>query len=360
MHGRCQIARAVSTNFSGWLTALCTVASFLLVCPLGAQTLDGFSQPVTFKIANATSHGPGAVERLTIDYITARPNNIVDVRPSGSTFTIPAVPLRDAGQYIVTAWWQKVPYWFSFKGREMVADTLTIHVFDTTDSLQDVAITGLTLVAQRQGDSLKLEYLLEIQNSSSPQQTILGRDFTLAMAAPGGLEEPDASYSRGPDPTPITTTRIHGGQLGLAVPLTWGKNTIRLVGRVPWDEGLNLPVGFNIPLETWSLLVSPDWVQVNAMGLDPDPSAAFKGYGRFRGPAIDADRELAVRLTSGEHQEGTMGKIFTSDADSGAENEATPAPESQKSSGGLPMPLILVLALIALILLFVASRKARS
>ncbi len=355
MHGRCQLTRAISTALLMALAGACLTASSSL-----AQNREGFSQPVTFKVHNATTRAPGAVQRLTIDYLTSRPNNIVDMRPSGSAFTIPAVPLRESGQYIVTAWWQDVPYWFSFRGREMAPDTLTLNVFDTTGDLKDVNMTGMNLVAQRQGDTVKLEYLLEIDNANAPQRTVLGPDFTLAMAIPAGTSELTATYSRGPDPTPILTTAIGGDQLGLTVPLTWGKNTIRLQCRTPWNEGLTLPVGFNIPLQAWSFLVAPAWTQVSAMGLEPDPAAAFKGYGRFRGPVIAADRQIELRLSGKEADTGPAGKIFTAESDSNGGEVAQQLPQSSSTRTHLPVPLILVLALIVLILLFVANRRTRS
>ncbi len=360
MHGRCQFSRARRTNLLTGVLALCVLACIFLSPPTWAQTQDGFTQPVTFKILNATSGGAGAVERLTIDYMSARANNIVDIRPSGSAFTIPAVPLRDAGQYIVTAWWQNVPYWFSYKGREMVADTLAIHVFNATADIHDAAITGLTVVAQRQGDSLKLEYLLEIVNSTSPQQTLLGDEYTLALAIPRGLELQEATFSRGPKPTPITTVNLPSGDLGLAVPLTWGKNTIRLSAILPWHEGLDLPVGSNLPVQSWGFMVSPAWVQVNAMGLQPDPAAGFSGYSRFLGPEIEANRRFSLRLNSGEHQEGKLGQIFATDPDSTASDTVLVPTGIDKPGSGIPLKLILVLALGGLILLFVAYRKTRT
>ncbi len=355
MHGRCQIPRT-----GAMIMALLTVAAVVVMngsAPAAAQTREGFAQPVTFKVFNATTKGPGAVDRLTIDYLTARPNNIIDTRPSGSTFTIPAVPLRDAGRYIVTAWWQNVPYWFSFQGKQMAADTLTLNVFGTTEDLQGVAVTGMNLVVQRKGETLELEYLLQIDNTTSPQQTVMSTDHTLVMNVPQGLAGIDATYRRGPDPTPIPTDAVGGGRLGLAVPLTWGKNTVRLTGRVPWVEGMKLPVGFNIPVKAWSLLVSPDWIEVRAMGLEPDPSADFQGYGRFRGPEIEAGRQMAVMLSGGGGQGAPAAHVFATTADSGATGQGEQEPSAQQGKAGFPLRLLLVLALVALILLFVANRR---
>ena len=358
MHGRCQIPVVARTILAALAVAAAIGSSG--IPSAHAQTRDGFAQPVTFKVVNATTRSPGAVDRLTIDYLTARPNNIVDTRPSGSTFTIGSVPLRDAGQYIVTAWWQNVPYWFSFTGREMVADTLTIHVFDTFDDLQAVTVTGLNLVVQRQGETLKLEYMLQVDNATSPQRTIMASDHTLTMAVPGGLQDIDATYRRGPDPTPIATGSLGTDRLGLSVPLTWGQNTIRLTGRVPWSEDMTLPVGFNVPVRTWSLLVSPDWLEVQGLGLEPDPSSEFQGYGRFRGPEIEAGRRVTMKLSGGGLQGTPEAHVFATAGDSTASGSDEETAADQGGGMGFPLRLVLVLALVGLILLFVANRRTRS
>jgi len=324
-----------------------------------AQTRDGFDASVTFRVFNATTQGPGAVDRLTIDYMTFRLNRILDTHPSGSTFTLEGVPLKDAGHYIVTAWWRDVPYWFEYRGGKMVGDTLTVNVFDATDDLQGVSQTGLNLVVHRRGELLDLEYLLQFNNATSPQRTVLADDRTLELAIPAGASNPEATYTRGPEPTPIAVA-ARSDRLLLAAPLTWGKNTIRVTVQLPWAENLELPVGLNFPLESWSLLLSPDWLEAVGAGLEPAQSADFPGYARYHGPPVDAGRTLSVRLTGPDTQTGPKGNLFAAGEDSAA---TTTTPGDSESSGqgiGVPVRLVLVLALFALILLFVASRRSQS
>lgn len=357
MHGRCQRADL------GLVTAalILTVAISLFPAPPAAraQTQDGFAQPVTLRVLNATSGRPGAVERLTIDYMTARPNTIADVRPSGSVFTLPSVPLRDGGEYIVTAWWQNVPYWYSFRGRQMAADTLTIHVFDTTGDLAAVRVTGMNIVVQRRGELLTLEYLLKLDNATSPQMTVLDSSGTLTLAVPADLDRPEATYRRGPQPTEIPVTSA-GASLRLAVPLTWGQNTVHLTAAVPWHDGLELPVGLNVPVDQWSLLLSPDVMEATAPDLMPDASADFPGYARYRGPQLEADHPLTIRIAGGPQDAGAQGNLFSAGEDSTAAEDAAAAGQPASGGAGLPLRLILILALAALILLFVANRRTRS
>lgn len=360
MHGRCQFARPI-----GWVLGIAMICGLVpgpwSTCAR-AQTRDGFDESVNFRVFNATTKGPGAVERLTIDYMTFRLNRILDTRPSGSTFTLEGVPLRDSGHYIVTAWWRAVPYWFEYRGGQMVSDTLTVNVFDTTEDLQGATLTGLNLVAHRRGELLELEYLLQLNNATSPQRTVLAGDRTLELAVPAGASNPEATYTRGPEPTPIAVT-ARGDRLLLAAPLTWGKNTIRVTVQLPWAENLELPVGLNFPLESWSLLLSPDWLEAAAPGLDPAQAADFPGFARYLGPPVEAGRTLSVRLTGAAAQTGPEGNLFAAGEDSAASEATTTTADDFASSGsgtGGLVRLVLVLALAALILLFVASRRSKS
>ena len=208
--------------------------------PAMAQSVDAFPGDVRIEIINATTGDPGNCERLTIDYISARANNLVDLRPSDTIFTIASVPLIEGGKYVVTAWRQGVPYFFSYRGRDMTGDTLTLHVFDTTDQLQDVVITGMNLVVQRQETVLRLEYLLQVNNRTGPQYTVLGSPHTFTILVPPGSEDLTAEYHRGLDPVAIPFAWVDSGKLGLTVPLTWGPNKIHITAAVPWSEGMEL------------------------------------------------------------------------------------------------------------------------
>ena len=57
---------------------------------------------------------------------------------------------------------------------------------------------------RRQESLVRLEYMLQIDNAAKPQVTVLGRPATFELALPRGVSDIEASYTRGPDPTPVT------------------------------------------------------------------------------------------------------------------------------------------------------------
>ena len=41
---------------------------------------------------------------------------------------------------------------------------------------------------------------------------------------------------------------------------------------VPWTESMNLPVGSNLPVAAWSVLASPEWLEVHSTDMEENDS----------------------------------------------------------------------------------------
>ena len=282
------------------------VAPVLLFCLLmaaafpnlaAAQSAQGNPEDLEFVILNVTTGEPGTIDRLEIHYSTQRLNPVLDIEPVGSEFTVPSVPIKDIGKYVITAWAEGVPYFWSIRGQQIIDGPITLHVFGTTNNLADVKISGLNLLL-RKGESLvNLEYMLKVENSARPQVTVVGIP-TLELLVPEGASEFHANYTRGPEPIDIPVSRIGTKKIGLEVPLTTGQNQIRVVCSVPWAEGLVVPVGSSLEVEAWSLLATPENLSIRSTELEPDHSQAIPGYLRFRGPFLEAEREFRIEVRS--------------------------------------------------------------
>jgi len=314
-----------------------------------AQAAQGATADLEFAVHDATTGRAGTVDRLTIEYLSARPDLVLDIQPQDTTFTVSEVPIKGEGKYVVTAWKDGVPYYFSRRGSELTAGPVTLNVFDTTTDRSAVRITGMNVFARIEESLLQLEVLLQVSNDASPQATVVGSPGSFGLALPAGLTDVSAEYHRGLEPTPVRTAR-EGGLLELAVPLVSGTNKVRLTGTIPWQEGLVLTVGADVPVDAWSLMVAPDWAEVTNLELEPDPSGGAGGYKRFRGPELEAGRVVEVRLGSGRGTAGTTEKVFGSEAagDSAAAAATPPAPG--KKGGGLPLAVIIALAVVVLVL----------
>jgi hypothetical protein len=340
----------------GGTTACATLALILLLAgalPCFAQTAQGQPQDLEFEIINATSGEGAAPSRMTIDYVTARRNNVADFEPTGSIFSAPGVPILEKGKYIITVWHQGVPYWWSKRGRDLIAGPVTLHVFDTASSLDGVSFSGLNLVVRRQESLLHLEYMLQIDNQAKPQVTVMGSPSTFELALPAGVSDIKASYTRGPDPTPVP---VHspGSHSGFEIPLTPGQNLIRVVAVVPWSEGMKIPVGSDLPVNSWSILASPVWLEIGSTDIEENDDQEVAGFRRFAGFPLEAGESVDLLLSSGEQVAGPEEDLFTQE--SPADKEAGEAAETASKGGGMTLPLIFM-GFVIIVLLAVARRR---
>jgi len=337
------------------VVSLTVILLLAMALPGFAQTTHGEPRDLEFEIINATTGEGGTVERMTIDYVTTRKNIVMDFQPGGSVFTAPDVPIKEAGKYVITVWYQGVPYWWSKRGRELVDGPVTLHVFDPVRSLDGVSISGLNLVIRRQESLLRLEYMIQIDNQTKPQVTVTDLAATFELALPSGLSDIEATYTRGPDPMPVA---VHspGSRSGLAVPLTPGQNQIRLEAVVPWSDGMEIPVGSNLPVKTWSVLASPEWLEVASTDIEENDSEQISGFRRYSGFPLESGSQVNLRLTSGKQAAGQEENLFTQEAP--AEQEDDPAEATPSKGGG--RSLLLIFLGVVIIVLIVAARRRRS
>jgi hypothetical protein len=322
-----------------------------------AQAVAGSPADLQFTVRDATTGQPAAAERLVIDYVAGRLNTVYDARPSGPSFTAPGVPVKDIGQYVLTLWYQGVPYWWQKRGSDLLAGPVQLDVFSVTEARDGVALTGLNVVVRQRGAAAEFEILATIANDARPQATVLRQGGTFELPLPAGATGVEATYRRGPEPTPVAVT-VAGSRAALAMPLTPGANEVRLVARAPWDDALDLAVGSDLAIAAWSLLVAPASVTIEGAGLQAPDETSAPGYVRRPGPPLPAGESLAVRLRAGTPA-GEPEPLFTSEPES-ATVAAAPAPGADdEKGGGLPLPLAALLVLI-IIGALVLVRRGRS
>ena len=319
-----------------------------------AQTAEGHPEDLEIEIINATTGEPGTVDRMVIEYLTARRNGVADFEPDGSAFTAFGVPVISKGKYIVTVWKDGVPYWWSKRGRELIDGPVVLHIFDTVSSLEGVSFSGLNLVVRRQESILRLEYMMQVANVAKPQVTVNGYPSTFEMALPDGATEIEASYTRGPDPTPVKVD-FSGKNSRLSVPLTPGQNQIRLEAVVPWKDGMEIPVGSNLPIDNWSVLASPEWLEVGSTDIEENDSEKVVGFRRFAGFPLESGETVTLRLNSGEQAAGPEEELFTKEAP--AEKDAAKDADAGAKGGGSQLPLILMGVVIIVIVVAVRRRR---
>lgn len=332
-----------------WLAALCLIPAF------GAWAQDSEPSDVVFRTINATTGQPCTVDRLLLQEATMTMDEVSQIEPLGPVFKLPAVPLVDARAYIVTAWFQDVPYYWEFRGRFIDQDTNTIHVFSTVPEPAGAVVSGLNLILKKQDSLLRLEYVLEIDNRIVPQATVVNSTAAFELNFPSGAKSIEATYRRGTGNVPAETRLIGDNRLGLKLPLIPGVNRIQIQASMEWRANLEIPIGCNLPIEAWSLLGMPEYLEFTAFELERDTDNKLPGVSRYIGPALEAGRELTVRLDSNPPP-APEGEIFAETAPS----EETSGDEGKKS-GRSPVPLpLLSSAAVLIILIAVAMRRRRN
>lgn len=326
-------------------TIACT---FLLVLGMGslaqAQAIHDPTD-IHFKVLNATTGGAGNLDRLQIQYRSDILNPVIDVVPDGSNFTLKDVPVLDRGRYILTAWKNGVPYFSTYRGSKLMDQEISLHIFDTTASSQDISMSGLTLLVKKIGPQLQLEYMIKVENAAMPQITVLGNP-TFEMKIPEGCTQIKAEYKRGPDPINIPVTRISAGLIGLTVPFTSGQNSISLTASVPFTEGMELPVSGNLPISSWSLMTFPISLISDSFELEPDNNNAPAGWNRYVGSALESGRGLAIRLISepkGGQEKNLFSKQDNDNPDSPSDVPAEAESEAKSKFPWIPMGVVTIL-----------------
>lgn len=325
----------------------------LAAVPAAAQSTQGPPVDLRFTVRDATTGQPAVGERLTVAYIAGRLNTVLDTTPGGAAFTAPGVPVKDIGQYVITLWYQGVPYWWQKRGSDLIAGPVDLDVFSVTENRDAVRVTGLNLVVRHVETVAELELMVEVANDARPQAVVSRGTGTFTLALPAGAASVEATYQRGPEPTPVPVT-VSGTTAAVAMPLTPGANRLRLVARAPWDDQLELPVGSDLPIDAWSLLCAPTSVTVEATDLQAPDETSVPGFVRRAGAALAAGQTVTLRLHASVPA-GRPEDLFAKPAADTAAAAATPGREAAPRRG-LVLPLALLGALVIIGGLAVARR----
>jgi hypothetical protein len=197
--------------------------------------------------------------------------------------------------------------------------------------------------------------MIQVDNLATPQVTLQGSTSTFELALPNGVTDIEAVYTRGPEPTPVSV-QASGRRSGLSLPLTPGQNMIRLEAVVPWAEGMVIPVGSDLAVSNWSVLASPERLEIGSTDMEENDSEAVPGFRRFTGFPLEAGKTVNLRLNSGAQAAGPEEDLFTQDAP--ADQEEAGGSGQPGKGGGISLPLIFVGVL--LILIIVAAVRRRS
>ncbi len=321
---------------------------------VSAQSVHGDPVDLNFEVINATTGQPGSIDRLVLQYSSHRLNAVLDINPSGSSFEVPDAPISDRGKYIITAWHKNVPYYWSLRGRDLKEKTITLNVFDVINSLDSVTIVGMDVLLKKTESLLEMEFLLQVNNSAQPQATVMA-DRPVLISLPAGASSVSLSYGNGPEKEEMQISHLSGGKAALSVPLTTGRNPMRLKAKAPWTDGMDLPIGSNVTISSWSLMATPTTLDIQSFDLVASPDSGQNNHLRFKGPSLEAGRDFELRIKNLQASDQKE-DLFTQESDSEDTSEAKVAKNEEDKDKSFPFVVFIPILVIVLV---VVARKRR-
>jgi hypothetical protein len=345
------------------LVALVALAASLclLLATAGARAqLPDDAEPtdVVITVHNGTTRSDGRGDMVVVELLGAVRREVA----SGGTFTgettLSNVPISPSRDYLTTVRYAGVDYYAKARGSELQRGPVQVYVFDTSTDREALTITGMDVIARRQGSTLKLEYIVTIENESRPQVSIVPAPATLEIVLPADASGIEAIDMRGAEATAAATVTAGRGRAGLVVPFAPGRNSIRLSYLIPMTGEVVVPIGANVTVQSWDLLAFPASLQVWGRGLEADPSSsASDAYIRYLGSPLAANQSFDVSINSSAVAQGDQEteEIFTQPAP----GEAEQPDAAQDSGSGGRAAVIVPLAVVLVVALIVSRRRRR-
>jgi hypothetical protein len=258
-----------------------------LVGSAGAQdaVLDPQTCSVKVKLVNGTTGERGEAERVELREIGPEMRLLASAEHVADEITFPGVALLNFRPYLAVATSGGVAYRAQLVGQKFLdGEAVTVYVFDQTESLEGVSVSGMNVVVRRRSDGCELEYILTVENASRPQRTVAAAAVPARMIVPT-LTAVTAEVYRGPEPEPAEMATGPDGMAGPRVALTPGTTRIEFKGFWSTPDAARLEIGCDLPVAAWSLMVSPATLAVEAPELTRD-AGEYPGFVRLRGPAL--------------------------------------------------------------------------
>ncbi len=257
--------------------------------------LDPQTCSVTVKLVNGTTGASGEAERVELRETGVEMRLLASAENVVGEITFPGVALLNFRKYLAVATSGGVAYRAQLVGQKFLdGEAVTVHVFDQTELLEGVRVSGMNVVVRRQSTGCELEYILTVENDARPQRTIAAAAVPVGLVLPK-LTAVTAEVYRGPAAEPAEIATGPNGLAGPRVALVPG--TTRMVIKGFWETPgpARLDVGCRLPVAAWSLMVSPATLAVVAPDLSRD-AGDYPGFARLRGPALVSGQTIRVEL----------------------------------------------------------------
>jgi len=254
---------------------------------------------VTVRVVDGTTRQPGHADAVTLQEVGQRAQPIASASDVTGETVLRGLFLDETRSYLVQATIGGIPYFARATGQELAGGPITVYVFATTTDRSAVVVSELNLVVKRVEKRLDLEYMIAIANETSPQQTILPDPVSFELLLPQDASGETFEVLGGTGPTKITPVAgAKDDRTGLAFPLRSGTTRLRVSATVPYAGRARLQLGASAPVRAFTLLVSPDDLEVSGDFKDLGP-AEPAGFHRWEGPAVAANAMVTWQVSGG-------------------------------------------------------------
>jgi hypothetical protein len=256
---------------------------------------------LTIEIVNGTTRQPGQAESILVFSLPPGRPPVAEAANVNGQATLSGVELFRNTPYVVRVTAAGISYFAKKQGWELLQEPrLRIYTFDVTEDLTGVDISGLNVIMRRGEANLQIEYLISIVNNAQPQKSVAPRPTTLEIALPPNSYGVELEFLSGPAPEALPTqSGSAAGWCGLVAALPPGPTRLRLTATMPYPGGAEVPVGANVPIQSWSVLSFPPDLEVRAAGLEAEDHDLRDEFQRQRGPALEPLEILTLDVSGG-------------------------------------------------------------
>lgn len=270
----------------------------LILLVLCACTFAAEAETIRGVVRNGTTNKPSAGDSVILKKIAAGMQEVAKTKSNAKgefSFTVPS------GQqpYLLWVEHQQVTYTkVAMAGR----GSMDVQVFDAAPSVKDVSMPEHMMVLQTSpgGDSLNLDTLFTLENSSSPPVTRNGQHtFEIYLPDDAKIEEATAQT---PGNMALKTSVVPAGEKNkyfFGYPLRPGKTQFRLKYTVPYSGKLNLNPRVTLPTDNMMVVIpasinfSPEDASIYSPRTDPQIP---KTVSLYVAKSVKPDSKLAFQI----------------------------------------------------------------
>lgn len=231
---------------------------------------------ITGKLINGTTQRPATVESVLLLQLKEGMELVDAVDAAAGTFVFTDISDTDT-PYLLQVEYLGIRYNHMVRFLTEVDVKLEVTVFDTTSSSGNLRTTVPHFFLSVQGQGLRVEKIIEIENQTNPPKTYANVNGTVPIYIPDTIENP-IQLTAATGSMPINVEALPTAENGIHrvdYALKPGKTSINLTYELPYNPSGTRYEEINLyPVSALEIVVSPpdivvDGAKIHIIGTDP-------------------------------------------------------------------------------------------